>query len=137
MNDSYYLRLNVIDRIEELAKERFDNLSKFSKAVGDSPTCFYTRILNGVSLRVAKLNKIAKVLNVNIEYLFTGKNKKPYNGYIDLEKVKKLKFPRDKSNLQVMRSNLKNGKRKDLNISSMFNILEETKKNINFFITEE
>ena len=126
MSNEYYETLFVMDRIEDLAVRKFVTLSNFGRKFGKSPAWAYNALCNGSNFKIKKINEIAKLLDVNLEYLFTGKNKQPYNGAIDTQKVIDNIPPKHKNILK-----------EELTLSTLLNVLRITKKNINDFITGE
>ena len=72
--DAYYDSLSVYDRVVDEAIQKYSNLSKFADELGLCRSTFY----NKISLRTDNLLKCAKVLNISVNYLLTGKKKDVY-----------------------------------------------------------
>lgn len=138
MNDyDYYSGLLVMDRINDLAIRKFGTLSKFSKALGLSRSWFYVKLDNGTAVRIKKINEIAKALDISIKYLIDGGDAQPYTGHIDIAKIGELSFPRVYNSLAVLRSKVKRGLTDNINLGTLFELMNVTQKDINFFISED
>lgn len=77
-DDSYYRCLGVIDRINEEAISKFGSGYKFSKALGRNTSWWNVRYSAATFPRLENINTYAKLFNVSVDYLLTGKNRKPY-----------------------------------------------------------
>lgn len=91
-DDNYYTSLNILDRIDEIRIKKGISTSEFCRNLEKS-TAWWTVIYSGARvIRFQTLCKIAKILNLSVIYLITGKNKGKYKRcYIDREEIKKLK----------------------------------------------
>lgn len=115
--DAYYDSLSVYDRVVEEAIKKYSNLSKFANELGLCRSTFY----NKVSLRTDNLLKCAKVLNISINYLLTGKKKdvyKPIEARYTMIRTRKL--PKNTDNcLLVVKCQLNKGIKKHLTVRSV------------------
>lgn len=115
--DAYYDSLSVYDRVVEEAISKYGTLYQFAKAVGVTKCLFY----NKFTLRTDNLLKCAKVLNISVNYLLTGKKKdvyKPIEARYTM--VRTQKFPKNTDNtLLVIRSQLNKGIKKHLTVRSV------------------
>lgn len=116
-DDAYYDSLSVYDRVVEEAILKYGNLSKFADAVGLCRSSFY----NKISLRTDTLLKYAKILNISVNYLLTGKKKDVYKPIEErYTRVRTQRFPKNKDNtLLVIRSQLNKGIKKHLTVRSV------------------
>lgn len=116
-DDAYYDSLSVYDRVVEEAISKYSNLSKFANELGLCKTSLYSKI----SLRVDTLLKCAKVLNISVNYLLTGKKKdiyKPIEARYTMIRTQKL--PKNTDNcLRVEKCQLNKGTKKHLTVRSV------------------
>ena len=116
-DDAYYDSLSVYDRVVEESIQKYSNLSKFANEVGLCRSTFY----NKISLRTDNLLKCAKVLNISVNYLLTGKKKdvyKPIEARYTVIRTQKL--PKNTDNcLRVVKCQLNKGKKKHLTVRSV------------------
>lgn len=125
-DDAYYRALAVVDRIGTCALEKYKNWLEFTKACGLNERYFYNIYNQCVSMRFSTLIKFAQNLNLSVEYLLTGKNKAPFNNDCSLKYITKIncgKYAKVKHQLKI-------GKSKTLNIRTLFQIEQETGKDI-------
>ena len=103
-DDAYYDSLSVYDRVLDEAIKKYSNLSKFADELGLCRSTFY----NKISLRTDNLLKYAKVLNISVNYLLTGKKKdvyKPIEARYTMVRTQKL--PKNTENcLRVVKCQL-------------------------------
>ena len=115
--DAYYDSMSVYDRVVEEAIQKYSNLSKFANELGLCRSTFY----NKVSLRTDNLLKYAKVLNISVNYLLTGKKKdvyKPVEARYTMIRTQKL--PKNTENcLRVVKCQLNKGIKKHLTVRSV------------------
>ena len=115
--DAYYDSLSVYDRVVEEAIKKYSNLSKFADELGLCRSTFY----NKISLRTDNLLKYAKVLNISVNYLLTGKKKdvyKPIEARYTMIRTQKL--PKNTENcLRVVKCQLNKGIKKHLTVRSV------------------
>lgn len=116
-DDAYYDSLSVYDRVVEEAIKKYSNLSKFADELGLCRSTFY----NKISLRTDNLLKCAKVLNISVNYLLTGKKKDVYKPIEECYTViKKQKLPKNTDNcLLVVKCQLNKGTKKHLTVRSV------------------
>ena len=116
-DDAYYDSLSVYDRVVEEAIQKYSFLSKFADEVGLCRSTFY----NKISLRTDNLLKCAKVLNISVNYLLTGKKKdvyKPIEERYTMIRIQKL--PKNTDNcLLVVKCQLNKGIKKHLTVRSV------------------
>lgn len=116
-DDAYYDSLSVYDRVVEEAIQKYSFLSKFADEVGLCRSTFY----NKISLRTDNLLKCAKVLNISVNYLLTGKKKdvyKPIEPRYTMIRTQKL--PKNTDNcLRVEKCQLNKGIKKNLTVRSV------------------
>ena len=114
---AYYDSLSVYDRLVDEALKKYSNLSKFADEVGLCRSTFY----NKISLRTDTLLKCAKVLNISVNYLLTGKKKdvyKPIEARYTMVRTQKL--PKNTDNcLRVVKCQLNKGIKKHLTVRSV------------------
>ena len=116
-DDAYYDSMSVYDRVVDEAIKKYSNLSKFADEVGLCRSTFY----NKISLRTDNLLKCAKVLNISVNYLLTGKKKdvyKPIEARYTMVRTQKL--PKNSDNcLRVVKCQLNKGIKKHLTVRSV------------------
>ena len=116
-DDAYYDSLSVYDRVVDEAIQKHSNLSKFANELGLCRSTFYTKI----SLRTDNILKYAKVLNISVNYLLTGKKKdvyKPIEARYTMVRTQKL--PKNTDNcLRVVKCQLNKGIKKHLTVRSV------------------
>ena len=116
-DDAYYDSLSVYDRVVEEAIQKYSFLSKFANELGLCNTSFY----DNISLRTDTLLKCAKVLNISVNYLLTGKKKdvyKPIEARYTMVRTQKL--PKNTDNcLLVVKCQLNKGIKKHLTVRSV------------------
>ena len=116
-DEAYYDSLSVYDRVVEEAIQKYGYLSKFADEVGLCRSTFY----NKISLRTDNLLKCAKVLNISVNYLLTGKKKdvyKPIEARYTMIRTQKL--PKNTDNcLLVVKCQLNKGIKKHLTVRSV------------------
>ena len=116
-DDAYYDSLSVYDRVVEEAIKKYSNLSKFADELGLNRSTFY----NKISLRTDNLLKCAKVLNISVNYLLTGKKKdvyKPVEPRYTMIRTQKL--PKNTDNcLRVVKCQLNKGIKNHLTVRSV------------------
>ena len=116
-DDAYYDSMSVYDRVVEEAIKKYSNLSKFADELGLNRSTFY----NKISLRADNLLKYAKVLNISVNYLLTGKKKdvyKPIEARYTMIRTQKL--PKNTDNcLLVVKCQLNKGIKKHLTVRSI------------------
>lgn len=116
-DDAYYDSMSVYDRVVEEAIQKYSNLSKFADEVGLCRSTFY----NKISLRTDTLLKYAKVLNISVNYLLTGKKKdvyKPIDARYTMVRTQNL--PKNTENcLRVVKCQLNKGIKKHLTVRSV------------------
>ena len=116
-DDAYYDSMSVYDRVVEEAIKKYSNLSKFADELGLNRSTFY----NKISLRADNLLKYAKVLNISVNYLLTGKKKdvyKPIEPRYTMIRTQKL--PKNTDNcLRVVKCQLNKGIKKHLTVRSI------------------
>lgn len=124
-DDAYYDSLSVYDRVVEEAIKKYRFLSKFSDEVGLCRSTFY----NKISLRTDNLLKYAKVLNISVNYLLTGKKKdvyKPIEPRYTMIRMQKL--PKNTENcLRVEKCQLNKGIKKNLTVKSILRFAKALK----------
>ena len=117
-DDAYYDSMSVYDRVVEEAIQKYSNLSKFAKELGLDRTSFY----NKISLRTDSLLKCAKVLNISVNYLLTGKKKDVYKKPIEARytMIRTQNLPKNTDNcLRVVKCQLNKGIKKHLTVRSV------------------
>ena len=116
-DDAYYDSMSVYDRVVEEAIKKYGYLSKFADEVGLCRSTFY----NKISLRTDNLLKCAKVLNISVNYLLTGKKKdvyKPIEARYTMVRTQNL--PKNTDNcLRVIKCQLNKGIKKHLTVRSV------------------
>ena len=115
--DAYYDSLSVYDRVVDEAIKKYSNLSKFANELGLCRSTFY----NKISLRADNLLKYAKVLNISVNYLLTGKKKdvyKPIEARYTMIRTQNL--PKNTDNcLRVVKCQLNKGIKNNLTVRSV------------------
>ena len=129
-DEAYYRTLEVVERIKNEAIKKFGNLSLFSKACGKTRSWFYVRYTSGTGLRLNTLYSCAEVLDIDVMYLLTGRHKKPFSAKkIDLKTVfNGIKYLSE--DIKSIKSRVKTGKTSDISVETLFNLEEESKKNL-------
>lgn len=115
--DAYYDSLSVYDRVVEEAIQKYSNLSKFANELGLCRSTFY----NKISLRADNLLKYAKVLNISVNYLLTGKEKDVYTPIeARYTMIRTQNLPKNTENcLRVVKCQLNKGIKKNLTVRSV------------------
>ena len=115
--DAYYDSLSVYDRVVEEAIKKYSNLSKFADELGLCRSTFY----NKISLRTDNLLKYAKVLNISVNYLLTGKKKDVYKPIeVRYTMIRTQKLPKNTDHcLRVVKCQLNKGIKKHLTVRSV------------------
>ena len=125
-DDAYYDSMSVYDRVVEEAIKKYSNLSKFADELGLNRSTFY----NKISLRADNLLKYAKVLNISVNYLLTGKKKdvyKPIEARYTMVRTQKL--PKNTDNcLRVVKCQLNKGIKKHLTVRSVLRFAKAFKR---------
>ena len=116
-DDAYYDSLSVYDRVVDEAIQKYSNLSKFADELGLCRSTFY----NKISLRTDNLLKCAKVLNISVNYLLTGKKKDVYKPIEECYTViRTQKLPKNTDNcLRVVKCQLNKGIKKHITVRSV------------------
>ena len=116
-DDAYYDSLSVYDRVVDEAIQKYSNLSKFADELGLCRSTFY----NKISLRTDNLLKCAKVLNISVNYLLTGKKKDVYKPIAECYTViRTQKLPKNTDNcLRVVKCQLNKGIKKHITVRSV------------------
>lgn len=129
-DEAYYRTLEVVERIKDEAIKKFGNLSLFSKACGKTRSWFYARYTSGNGLRLNTLYACAEVLDLDFMYLLTGRHKKPFsNKKIDIKTVfDGIRYLSE--DMKSIKSRVKTGKVSDISIETLFNLEDESKKNL-------
>lgn len=125
-NDHYYRALNIMNRVEEIRQKLNIPKTEFGKKLGYTPAYYYAFYNSCRTIKVSTLIKFAEILNVSVNYLLTGKNYEQFKNftlnYDNIINSKKRKTP---NSLKVIKTALKYGKIKDLNIKSLFEFEEQ------------
>ena len=137
-NEHYYRALNIMDRVEELREEkrvsRYE-IGKNLKHTGAYYQAFYDACR---TIRVSTLVNFAKALDVSVEYLLTGKNKKPYKDFkVDFKIIKENNVKYLPNRLQVIKGRLKRGVCNNLSVKSLFEFENYYKIPANKLLGEE
>ena len=116
-DDAYYDSLSVYDRVVEEAIKKYSFLSKLADEVGLCRSTFY----NKISLRTDNLLKCAKVLNISVNYLLTGKKKDVYKPIEECySMIRTQKLPKNTDNcLLVVKCQLNKGTKKHITVRSV------------------
>ena len=124
-DDAYYDSMSVYDRVVDEAIQKYSNLSTFANELGLCRRTFY----NKISLRTDTLLKCAKVLNISVNYLLTGKKKdvyKPIEARYTMIRTRKL--PKNTDNcLLVVKCQLNKGTKKNLTVRSVLRFAKSFK----------
>ena len=130
-DQSYYITLAVIDRISELAIGKFGSFSAFSKKMGWKSPRWGVLYNNGRCINFNTLVRIAKVLDLSIEYLLTGKNKSSYiEENLSVRNLALMKIHGASNSIYSVLSKIRNNKQKDIGLITLFDIEEVSKKDI-------
>lgn len=117
----YYIALAIMDRVEEMRLEKNIPKVKFGKELGFTTPYYHVLYNRCGTLRINTLIKVAKVLDVSVEYILSGKNYDVYKPFkidytILLTTIRKgmpLK-------LRVIKSMLKHNPNKHIMIKTLF-----------------
>ena len=136
-DDNYYTSLNILDRIDEIRIKKGISTSEFCRNLEKS-TAWWTVIYSGARvIRFQTLCKIAKILNVSVLYLITGKNKGRYkNCHINQEEIKKLKGKYAPPRICVSLCNFRKNRTKDVSVKTLLDISYYYKIDITNLIKE-
>lgn len=127
-NDHYYRALNIMNRVEEVRTERKISRTTFGKQLGHTIAYYQAFYDSCRAIKVMSVIKFAKVLDVSVEYLLTGKKKEPYKefnlnyDYIINSKVKGLP-----NSLKVIKSKLKLGHCSDMSTKTLYEFEKQLK----------
>lgn len=124
-DQSYYVVLNVMDRVAEHALKKFGSYSRFSKALGYSAPYFYKTLRDGSGFYFNTFLNAAKVLDLDPGYLLTGKNEKCFtDDHLSIEHILRLKVPYKPSTYLSIKSKIKHGKTKTVTLKTLFDFEE-------------
>lgn len=136
MNDnteSYYKALAIIDRIEEIRKEKNIKMTDFGVNLGHTFAYWSVIFISARCMRLNTLDNIARTLDVSLEYLIYGTNKKEYDYPVDVNKIpeytKGKKIYLSDSQKSII-SKIRQGKQKDISMNMFFQIEEKIKENL-------
>lgn len=122
-DQSYYIALGVVDRISELAKEKFSTFGHFSVIMGWKASQWQSVVDKAYGIRFNTLVRIAKVLNLSVEYLLTGKNKQPYtDDNISIDNLGKIKIHGSPKTIYSTQVYIRKGKQKNIGLKVLFDI---------------
>lgn len=120
-NEHYYRALNVVDRIEEVRESKGISKTEFGKQLNFSKSYYYAFYNACRTIRVTRLKNVAKVLNVSVGYLLSGKNMQEYEDFeynVDnIINCDRLKIP---NRLKVLRRKLETKVIKDMTLKTLF-----------------
>ena len=122
--EAYYYCLPIIDRISEEAMKKFRTYSKFSKMCGYSNTWWYQVVESGYSITYKTLIKVAKVLDLSVEYLLTGNDRAEYADDTSLEHICGIKSKVSNRSINAIKSKLRKGQQDNICLTSLFSLAE-------------
>ena len=120
-NEHYYRALNVMDKIEEIRVKKGIAGYKIGKFLGHTPSYYYTAYDNCRTIKVSTLIKLAKSLDISVEYLLSGKNKeefKPFEFNLDIIKNTKVKYLPNR--LRVIKCRIVKNKANNISLKTLF-----------------
>lgn len=120
-NEHYYRALNVMDRIDEIREEKGIIKTEFGKQLGHTMPYYHVTYNGFRIIKFSTLVNFAKVLDISVEYLLTGRNKdifKPVK--LDLELISSKRGKRFPNYLRVIKHYIKQGRTKDINLKTLF-----------------
>jgi transcriptional regulator with XRE-family HTH domain len=120
-NEHYYRAINIMDRVDELREKKGICKTQIGKQQGFTPP-YYHSFYNGCrAIRINSLYNIAKVLNVSVEYLLTGKNQDMFKDFkLDFDMILNNDKTGVPTRLRVIKHYLKTGKAKDISVKTLF-----------------
>lgn len=123
INDNYYIAINILNRIEKVRTEKSLLQIELCRRMGKC-AAWWNVALNGArTLRFNTLCRIAKALNISVEYLITGKNKARYRHcYLNREKIISLYEYNVPPRILTILSQIRNNKKNDLSIKTLLDI---------------
>lgn len=120
-NEHYYTALNIMDRIEEIRINKNIQRTQFGDDLGFTKAYYYAFYNSCRIIKTSSLINFAKILNVSVEYLLTGKNLTQYKDFkLDFNKIINCKAQKLPNSLKVIKCKLKKGVTKDINIKTLF-----------------
>ena len=120
-NECYYMALNVVDRLEEIRQQK--NISKYQigKNLGHTGAYYQAFYDSCKTPKISTLIKLAKSIDVSIEYLLTGKNKDSFIEFnLNYELITNTKIKYLPNRLQVIKGRLKRQETNDFALKSLF-----------------
>lgn len=120
-NEHYYRAINIMDIIDELREKKGICKTQIGKQQGFTPP-YYHSFYNGCrAIRINSLYNIAKVLNVSVEYLLTGKKQDTFKDFkLDFSNIINNDKTGVPTRLRVIKHYLKSGKAKDISVKTLF-----------------
>ena len=132
-NIAYYRSLAIIERIEEVRKEKKIKLRNLGEKIGRSYAYWSVIYSSCRNIRIKTLDDIARTLDVCLEYIIYGTNKREYDYTVDIKKIpeytKGKKIHLNDSQRSII-SNIRHGKQKDLSMYMFYQIEEKIKENL-------
>lgn len=120
-NEHYYRALNVVDRIEEVRESKGICKTEFGKQLNFTRAYYYSFYNPCRTLRVIRLQKVAKVLNVSVDYLLTGKKLKEYKDFqYNTDKIINCDRLKLSNRLKVIRRKLETGVIRNITVKTLF-----------------
>lgn len=124
-NNNYYRALAIMDRVESIREEKNITKCYIGKILGYTKPWYHSAYNSFRTLKISTLIKFAEVLDVSVEYLLTGKNKKDYKpfnvNYDLLFQQKKRGIP---IHLRPIKTQIKKGRTKSITIKTLFEFEE-------------
>lgn len=120
-NEHYYRSLNIMDRIEEVRLKKHISRVEFGDRLGKSKAYYQAFYDACRGLRIESVINFAKILDVSVDYLLSGKKEEPYRDFkLDFSKITTSKVRKLPNTLKVIKCNLKKNKIKSMTVKTLF-----------------
>lgn len=120
-NEHYYRALAIMDRIEEIREQKGIPKVAFAKKLGYTLSLYHVTYDNCRIVKISMLIKFAKVLDVSVEYLLTGKNLEPFKDFeLNFDGITQAKTRGTSNSLRVIKHRLKSKKSNDIVLKTLF-----------------
>jgi hypothetical protein len=136
-DDNYYACLAIVDRLDKIREEKGISYASVGKMLGFSPA-YYNQIPVRAGIHISTLFNLARVLDVSIGYIITGKGDQTYVPLrVDVEKILGTKFRKGASNcVRVKRHRMRNGAPYDVSLKTLLDFSDAFKTDIMTLFTD-
>jgi transcriptional regulator with XRE-family HTH domain len=126
--EGYYLALAAIDRLDEVRAEKGISKTNLSKKLGCNYTYYNVSYHLCRIYKIDTLVKLAKTIDVSVEYILSGKNKQPYVDFnIDFSQIINTKIANLPDSLGTIRTRLKRKPNTSINLKTLYDFEQALK----------